>query len=77
MKATFVLTSVLLGALLPAENTRHASYNHAGNLKYRSSVSGPVGSVYILIDKSEYALSVYDNEGWYATYPVVFGSKDP
>jgi len=75
MKATFVLTSVLLGAMLPAHHARHASYNHLNNLKYRSSVSGPVGSVYIVIDKSEYALSVYDNEGWYATYPVVFGSN--
>ena len=31
---------------------------------------------YIIIDKSEYELKVYDDEGWYATYPVVFGGKD-
>ena len=31
---------------------------------------------YIIIDKSEYELKVYDDEGWYATYPIVFGSKD-
>ena len=31
---------------------------------------------YIIIDKSDYELKVYDKEGWYATYPVVFGSKD-
>ncbi len=31
---------------------------------------------YIVIDKSDYELRVYDDEGWYATYPVVFGSKD-
>src|SRR5215212_9844562 len=31
---------------------------------------------YIVIDKSDYELKVYDAEGWYATYPVVFGSKD-
>jgi murein L,D-transpeptidase YafK len=30
----------------------------------------------IFIDKSEYELSIYDDDGWYATYPVVFGSKD-
>ncbi len=30
----------------------------------------------IVIDKSEYELYVYDNEGWNATYPIVFGSKD-
>ena len=31
---------------------------------------------YIVIDKSDYELKVYDAEGWYATYPVVFGSND-
>ncbi|MBC7850466.1 MAG: L,D-transpeptidase [Chitinophagaceae bacterium] len=36
----------------------------------------PVGVVYIIIDKSDYELQVYDEEGWYATYPVVFGNKD-
>jgi murein L,D-transpeptidase YafK len=36
----------------------------------------PVGKVYLIIDKSDYELQVYDEEGWYATYPVVFGSKD-
>ncbi|MEP7164890.1 MAG: L,D-transpeptidase [Ferruginibacter sp.] len=31
---------------------------------------------YIVIDKSDYELKVYDDEGWFATYPIVFGSKD-
>jgi len=31
---------------------------------------------YIIVDKSDYELRVYDDEGWYATYPIVFGSKD-
>jgi murein L,D-transpeptidase YafK len=31
---------------------------------------------YIIIDKSDYELKVYDDQGWYATYPVVFGSND-
>ena len=31
---------------------------------------------YIVVDKSDYELKVYDSEGWYATYPVVFGSND-
>lgn len=75
MKATFVLTSVLLGSIMPGNSARHTSYSHTGSLKYRSTIA-PVGSVYIVIDKSEYALSVYDNQGWYATYPVVFGSDN-
>ena len=33
------------------------------------------GVPYILIDKSEYELNIYDDDGWYASYPVVFGSK--
>ncbi|HEY0678415.1 MAG TPA: L,D-transpeptidase [Chitinophagaceae bacterium] len=35
----------------------------------------PNGVISILIDKSNYELNVYDSEGWYATYPVVFGSR--
>src|SRR5688572_32668656 len=31
---------------------------------------------YIVVDKSEYELKVYDDEGWYATYPILFGSRD-
>lgn len=29
----------------------------------------------IVIDKSDFELKVYDDEGWLATYPVVFGNK--
>lgn len=36
----------------------------------------PTGEVYLVVDKSDYELKVYDEEGWYATYPVVFGSKN-
>ncbi len=31
---------------------------------------------YIIISKKDYELKVFDEEGWYATYPIVFGSKD-
>lgn len=30
----------------------------------------------IVIDKSDYELQVFDEEGWVATYPVVFGNND-
>lgn len=39
----------------------------------KDSVENPY---YIIIDKSDYELKVYDDEGWYATYPIVFGGKD-
>lgn len=35
----------------------------------------PEGDIYIVVIKSTYELQVFDKEGWYATYPVVFGSK--
>jgi len=38
--------------------------------------SEPTGTVYLVVDKSDYELKVYDDEGWYATYPVVFGNKN-
>lgn len=31
---------------------------------------------YIVIDKSDYELHVFDNKGWLSTYPVVFGNND-
>jgi len=31
---------------------------------------------YIIISKKNYELKVYDEQGWYATYPCVFGSND-
>lgn len=31
---------------------------------------------YIIIDKSDFELRVFDEKGWYETYPIVFGSKD-
>jgi murein L,D-transpeptidase YafK len=34
------------------------------------------GIPYIIIDKSDYELHIFDDDGWYGTYPVVFGSKN-
>ncbi|CAN5813913.1 L,D-transpeptidase family protein [soil metagenome] len=36
----------------------------------------PKGTYLLVVEKSKYELSVYDDEGWQATYPVVFGNKD-
>jgi len=44
-------------------------------IKRRVFDSSPNGVVYIVVDKSDYELKVYDEDGWYATYPVVFGSS--
>ena len=45
-------------------------------LHKRFFTGGITGTPYIVIDKSDYELQIFDAEGWYATYPVVFGSKD-
>ncbi len=31
---------------------------------------------YIVVDKSDYELNVYDAQGWLVAYPVVFGNND-
>ena len=33
-------------------------------------------SYYIVVDKSDYELNVYDAEGWLATFPIVLGNDD-
>src|SRR4051794_12227804 len=38
--------------------------------------SNSKGAYYIVVDKSDYELSVYDGEGWLITYPIVLGNKD-
>lgn len=45
-------------------------------IKNRSFFNSELNGIpYIIIDKSDYELNIYDDDGWYATYPVVFGSK--
>ena len=48
------------------------------NLRITSIIASPkkANPYKIVISKSKYELQVFDEEGWYATYPVVFGSKD-
>ena len=56
--------------------------NNTSTTRQTKNPSGNVTKVidrnpyYIIVDKSEYELKVYDDEGWYATYPIVFGSRD-
>lgn len=74
MKNLIVLTSVFLGSSLLASNV-HYSARPKVHKRFSVGNDGPVGNIYILIDKSDYELSVYDEKGWYATYPVVFGNN--
>ncbi|MCX6317179.1 MAG: L,D-transpeptidase [Bacteroidetes bacterium] len=73
MKNWFVFTSVLLGSSLLAADA-NSPFLKSHKRTHRNN-AGPVGTVTIVIDKSDYELSVYDSKGWYATYPVVFGNS--
>ena len=70
MKTFFVPILLLAGSSLLTTVTSTGKKN----LSARKNAS-PVGTVYVIIDKSDYELSVYDDQGWYATYPVVFGNN--
>lgn len=78
MKNILIISSVLLGSSLLVATTpsttskkEHLTTSYKRDLK----AAGPVGIVSIIVDKSDYSLSVYDDKGWYATYPVVFGNN--
>ncbi|HEY1870822.1 MAG TPA: L,D-transpeptidase [Chitinophagaceae bacterium] len=80
MKLPIVLTSVLLGSSVLTSNTNLTFFSKFPTETKKRSVIGnkkilPVGTVYIIIDKSDYELNVYDDKGWFATYPVVFGNN--
>lgn len=78
MKNYLVLTSVFLGSGIfisgiPFKNATPTETK--AETAQPAALASPVGSVYILIDKTDYELHVYDEKGWYATYPVVFGNN--
>ena len=74
MKNIIVLTSLLLGSGLLLFNTPQSKNSALNKTTFKRTDAGdsPVGTISIIIDKSDYELSVYDEKGWYATYPVVF-----
>ena len=79
MKTAIILSCLLVGGSIL--NTKLTEEKSAGILTYkiskakRVSSSSPSGQIRIVVDKSDYELHVYDAQGWYATYPVVFGNS--
>src|SRR5450432_1127661 len=71
MKKLAVWATVLSALALFAFSTHESKTT----IKHRFFNDELNGKPYIIIDKSDYELRVYDDDGWYATYPVVFGSK--
>ncbi|HEV2355610.1 MAG TPA: L,D-transpeptidase [Puia sp.] len=70
MSATkkLLLGSVLMLTLFSFRDT----HEHAFHRLFHHQ---PEGDVRIVVIKSNYELQVYDKDGWYATYPAVFGSR--
>lgn len=75
MKKIIVLILIFAGSGLLASHKQYSFSPFHASFKRMNIGDGPVGTIYILIDKSKYELSVYDDKGWYATYPVVFGNS--
>ena len=80
MKLPIVLSSVFLGSIVFSTNHNLATITKFSPEAKKEVVSGkarilPIGRVYLVIDKSDYELNVYDDKGWFATYPVVFGNS--
>ncbi|MEP7231075.1 MAG: L,D-transpeptidase [Ginsengibacter sp.] len=57
-------------------NTRNAHLSARYNPTHTFDKKKADNPYYIIISKKDYELKVYDDEGWYATYPCVFGSND-
>lgn len=51
---------------------RDAHYRAVRRSFFNRSLDGQIS---IIVIKSTYELQVYDQDGWYATYPAVFGNK--
>ncbi len=79
MKQRFFISSnifcslLLLMAFAPAKVASSGKSKKSTAKHFRMFPNNPY---YIIVDKSDYELKVYDDEGWYATYPIVFGSRD-
>lgn len=64
-----LLGSLLVFALFSFRDGHHRTSSR------RFFHRNPDGEIYVLVIKSNYELQIYDQNGWYATYPAVFGSK--
>jgi len=68
---------IALVSFVPGKkNKRTVAKKASSSIAKRPAAKNIENPYYIIVDKSDYELKVYDDEGWYATYPIVFGSKD-
>jgi murein L,D-transpeptidase YafK len=82
MKLFLILCIVLINVSVLAQKkvvkktTTKQVVKKTATTKSIAKVDTTPNPYYIIIDKSDYEMQVYDDTGWLATYPVVFGSKD-
>lgn len=69
----FVLFSIAFLAFAPGKRIKEKDFPRGKKIAGLSPNDNPY---YIIISKKSYELRVYDDKGWYATYPCVFGSSD-
>jgi murein L,D-transpeptidase YafK len=74
--ASLILVSMAFMPAATNNNLKRSVVKSARAAKAKKSSAKTDNTYYIIVDKSDYELKVYDEEGWYATYPIVFGSKD-
>ena len=72
----FILFSLFLSSFIPIEKKSEKSIINTSVVKRDFKKPSAQLSYYIIISKKNYELKVYDDQGWYATYPCVFGSND-
>src|SRR5215208_3969316 len=79
MKTAIFLSCLLVGGSVMLQQqfseSTSVSIPAVTSPKSKKNLSMPKAPVKIVIDKSRYELYVYDAEGWFATYPVVFGNS--
>jgi murein L,D-transpeptidase YafK len=73
--AAMFLAFALFAFTPKSSNYRSFKKRTESKVKESFRLTSP-SSYYIIVSKKNYELNVYDEEGWYATYPIVFGSKD-
>jgi murein L,D-transpeptidase YafK len=74
--AFILLFSFLFTSFVPRKRTFDNDFNFRKSGHKPSDKITKASPYYIIISKKSYELRVYDSQGWYATYPCVFGSND-
>jgi len=79
MKTALLFTSLLIGGSIflhkPVKSDEAAIPASGKATRAKRNLPMPVPPIRIVVDKSSYELYVYDAQGWFATYPVVFGNS--